>query len=170
MDASKSSVPISQSFFDNVASPCSYSAMVQQKARKQLQPASKLHNYLDRQQSFSAEHVGDNRAHNYFINTAEACESMQRDDVIEQLNGGDGVHCHRKADRHATDGTIGQLKSKMAPSKQVDLNDTKQAKERRRERDPNGRWQQGLDEDGEPSRNWFDRLNRAQRRRKSPLQ
>ena len=87
--------------------------MLQQKARKQRQPECKLHNYLDRQQSFSAEHVGDDRAHNYFINsTAEACDSMERDDVIEQLNGG-GLQCHREEDHHAADGPIIKLKSKI---------------------------------------------------------
>lgn len=58
IDASKSSVPISQSFFDNVISPCSYYQRV--RGTKPQHMANRSRTYLDRQQSFSAEHVGDN--------------------------------------------------------------------------------------------------------------
>jgi len=87
MDASKGSVPISQSFFDNVASPCSYSAVLQQKPHNLQTQAHKAH-ILDRQQSFSAEQVGNNGVHNYFIQTTPGASNIKdQDDVIQQLNG-----------------------------------------------------------------------------------
>lgn len=85
---------------------------------------------------------------------------MERDDVIEQLNGGGQQRHHREEDPYAADGPMIKLKSKIASGKDYG-NEPRSKKERREMRVPNFKFQQGLDGEEELSRNWFDRLHRA---------